>query len=139
MLTLSELELRILSELEEAGAEDVVTMLITVMEPVGDVTEVHDLQRALTTLVQADLVRMSMDRNSSGKLRSLSEEESLEVIADLRSGLRFDRDKKYWKDTRQSGPPFGSPFPYIIATPPGKDRAFNILDERGYQWWRRKK
>jgi hypothetical protein len=133
------LELRILSELEEAGAEDVVTMMVTVMQSAGDVGEVHDMQRALENLVQADFIRMSMERDESKRLRRLSKTESLDVIADLRSGLRFDSDRRYWKDTRHAGPPYGSPFPYIVATETGKENAFQILDQRGYQWWRGKK
>jgi hypothetical protein len=139
VLNLSELEFRILSELEEAGAEDVVTMMVTVMQPTGDVGEVHDMQRALENLVQVDFVRMSMDRDASKRLRRLSKAESLDVIADLQSGLRFDGDQRSWKDTRHTGPPYGSPFPYIVATEIGKEKAFEILDERGYQWWRAKK
>ena len=139
MPSLSELEMRILSELEEAGEEDVVTMMITVTEPTGDVSEVHDMQQALRRLVDADLVRMSMDREASGQLRDLPKDESLDVIADLQSGLRFDSDRKYWKDTRHTGPPYGFPFPYIVATEVGKEKALEILDSRGYQWWRPKK
>jgi hypothetical protein len=82
---------------------------------------------------------MSMGRDAGGKLRDLSASESLDVIADLKSGLRFRRDERLWTDTRQSGPPFGFPFPYIVNTSPGKEIGFRILEQRGYQWWRQRK
>ena len=74
MSELSELEMRVLSELEEAGEEDVVTMMMTVMPPTGQASEVDDMQRALESLVRADLVRMSMDRDTTGRLKALSKE-----------------------------------------------------------------
>jgi hypothetical protein len=136
---LSELEMRIVSELEEAGEEDIVTMMNTVVQPAGDIRELADVQQALENLVRADLIRMSMDRDATGRLRDLSASESLDVIADLNSGLRFKGDKRLWTDTRQSGPPYGFPFPYIVNTASGKKKGFEILEERGYQWWRPKK
>ena len=139
MSRLSELEMRVLSELEEAGEENVAAMLNTVMHPIGDPSELADMQQALENLVRADLVRMSMDRDPTGRLRDLSVDESLDVIADLTSGLRFNSATMYWADTRHSGPPFGDPFPYIVNTDTGKEKGFEVLDERGDQWWRPKK
>ena len=139
MYELSELEMRILSELEEAGEEDIVTMMLTVAEPTGDRRDVEEMQSALDSLVRLDLVRMSMDRDTSGRLRDLSRADSLEVIADLKSRLRFDSKKAIWVNAQRSGPPFDDPFPYIVNTKAGKEKGFEILDERGYQWWRPKR
>ena len=139
MPELSELEMRILSELEEAGEENVAAMINTIMQPVGDSAELTDMQRALANLVRDNFIRMSMDRDFAGRLRDLSADESLHVIADLASGLRFNGQKMYWTDTRHAGPPFGDPFPYIVNTESGKDKGSEILDKRGYQWWRPKR
>jgi hypothetical protein len=139
MAPLSELEMRILSELEEAGEENISAMMNTVIQPRGEASELLEMQRALMSLVQADLVRMSMDRDASGRLRDLSQSASRDVIADLTSGLRFNRERMLWTDTRHSGPPYGDPFPYIVNTESGKEKGFQILDQRGYQWWRPKK
>ena len=138
MSGLSELEMRVLSELEEAGEENVAAMLNTITRPVGDATELADLQRALENLLRGNFVRMSMDRDSTGRLRDLSADESLDVIADLTSGLRFNSEKMYWTDTRHNGPPYGDQFPYVVNTPAGKAKGFAILEKRGYQWWRPK-
>src|SRR5437016_4876766 len=124
MTPLSELEMRVLSELEEAGEENISAMMNTVIQPRGEASELLEMQRALMSLVQADLVRMSMDRDASRRLRDLSKHESLEVIADLPSGLRFNRERMLWTDTRHSGPPYGDPFPYIVNTKSGKEKGF---------------
>jgi hypothetical protein len=139
MSTLSELEMRILSELEEAGEEDVVTMINTVMECTGDVSEVRELQSALENLVRADFVRMSIDQDSSKRLRALTKEESLMVIAELQSHLRFKSSDGHWTDERHTGPPYDWPYPYIVNTDSGREKGFEILDERGYQWWWQKR
>jgi len=136
MYELSELEMRVLSELEEAGEEDIVTMMLTVTKATGDSRNVEEMQSALENLVREDLIRMSMDRDPSGRLRDLSRGESLRVIVDLKSHLRFNREKAIWVNAQHSGPPFGDPFPYIVNTASGKKKGFEILDERGYQWWR---
>jgi len=130
--------MRIVSELEEAGEEDVVTMMNTVVQPAGDPGELAEVQQALENLVHADLIRMSMDRDSSGRLKDFPKNESLDVIADLESGLSFNRERMLWTDTRHPGPPYADPFPYIVNTETGRKKGFEILDERGYQWWRRK-
>ena len=80
-----------------------------------------------------------MDRDSTGRLTDLSADESLDAVADLSSGLRFNSETMYWADARHSGPPFGDPFPYIVNTPTGKAKGLAILEGRGYQWWRPKK
>ena len=58
--------MRILAELEEAGEEDVPTLMNTVLKPAGDNSEVEMMRRALENLVRADLVRMSVDLDATG-------------------------------------------------------------------------
>lgn len=139
MSTVSELEMRILSELEEAGEEDVLALLVTAMEPIGDANEIEQLCGALNNLVGADLVRMSVDRDATRRLRALTQDESLAVIAELPANLRYNREGRHWIDMRHTGPPYGSPFPYVVGTDSGIVRALEILHERGYQWWRQNK
>jgi len=139
MPELSETEMRILSVLEELEYENVPAMMNTVMQPAGDVGELAEMQWALENLVQRDYAIMTMDLDSSGKFRRLSKDESMEVIADLRSGLRFNGDRTLWIDTRRKGPPFGLAFPFIVSTHSGRVKGREILEERGYQWWRAEK
>jgi hypothetical protein len=112
-LGLSELEARVLCEARQAGNEDVATMMMRVMPVSGHASELEDMQGALQDLVRADLIGMSMNRDAGGRLRPLSKEDSLDAIADLRSGLRFRVGR--WVDTRHSRAPMGEPFPYIVS------------------------
>jgi len=136
MSALSELEMRILSELEEAGQEDVFTLMVTVMNPSGEASEVEQMCEALSNLVRAGLVRMSVDRDVGLALRELPQDESLLTIAELAPNLRFQAEGGYWTDIRRTGRPFEDTFPYVLGTETGIARAFEILTERGYQWWR---
>lgn len=136
MSTLSELEMRILSELEEAGQEDVFTLMVTVMNPSGEASEVEQVCEALTNLVRAGLVRMSVDRDAGLALRELPQDGSLTIIAQLPPNLRFQTEGSYWADIRRTGRPFEDTFPYVLGTETGIARAFEILTERGYRWWR---
>ena len=138
MPMLSELEMRILSILEEFQYENVSTMMNTVMQPAGEARELADMQQALRALVLGGLIRMCMELDASGRFKPLSPDESLDTINDLASGLRFDVDRKLWMDTRRKGPPFGFAFPFMLATKGARARGRDILEERGYQWWRSK-
>ena len=138
MGTLSETAERILSELEEAGEEDVVTMINTITTRKGTSDEVNNLTSALHELIKADLIRMSLERGDDLRLTELSVEESIRSAAKISDLLSFDPESNYWKDTRRTGPPYKSSYPYIINTKKGEDLGFKILDRRGYQWWRDK-
>lgn len=136
MSALSELEMRILSELEEAGQEDVFTLMVTVMKPVGEVREVEQMCEALTNLVRADLVRMSADRDADLALRELPQDKSLMIIAQLPPNLHFQTEGGYWADIRRTSRPLEDTFPYVLGTETGIAKALEILTDRGYQWWR---
>jgi hypothetical protein len=123
MLNLSELEMRILSELEEAGEENVPTIANTVTNVRGDQLELSEIRSALESLVRADLIRIALDG------RDMNAQESLGVLAVLETHLIFNSEGKHWTGGSE-------PWPDIIATRTGKETAFQILDERGYQWWR---
>ena len=135
---LSEIALRILSELEEAGEENIPAMLNTIIDGQGASNEVPDYQHALRELVTVDLVRMTIERDASRRLAAASKAVSFEEIDRISTYLRFDHEAKLWRDSRRSGPPFPSLFPQIVCTEAGRRKAFEILDERGYQWWRKK-
>ena len=60
MIDLTEMEQRVLSELEEFWEENVFAMLNTIIEPAGDAREVALLQQALRGLVERDYVVMGL-------------------------------------------------------------------------------
>jgi hypothetical protein len=138
---LSELEQRILSELEEAWEEEVTTIANTVFPPSGTPTEIDEMAEALASLVNADLVRISIDYDYTRKLRPLSKEQSLEVINTLASEFEFDRDGEHWAWKKFKLPlkAYQVQIPEILPTQAGLVKAREILEERGYQWWRSKR
>jgi hypothetical protein len=138
---LSELEQRILSELEEAWAEQVTTIANAVFPPNGAPAEIDENTKALANLVNADLVKMSVDFDDAKKLRPLSKEESLEVINSVPSEFELARagGNWAWKKFRLPLKPCEVQIPEILATQTGLVKAREILEERGYQWWRQKK
>lgn len=124
---LSEVAARILAELEEAGAENFTSTVNTIMDRSGNEQEIQDSITALEELVRAGL--SVLRREGSQKLSS---EKSLEVLSQLSSDVSFDSDDRLWKSDD------ALPLVEIVATELGRTLAFEILDERGYQWWRQK-
>jgi hypothetical protein len=86
--TMLEMEMRILSILEEFEYENVPTMMNTIMQPKGDASELADMRGALKALVSSDLIGMCTELDALGKLRPLSKQDSIEVIENLGSGIR---------------------------------------------------
>lgn len=66
---------------------------------------------------------MTRERNQSNG------EHSIELLLTLASMVQFESEEGLWKWNKKS------PIVEIIATEKGRELAFEILDERGYQWW----
>ena len=126
----SELESRILAELEESGEENVLTLMAAVLQPIiGDAREIEQISAALTSLVRADLARMAIDVDPvAGGMRALSPDESLACIAALAANLRYDTHWTHMFDK--------APLAFAVLTDRGLAMATEILDARGVQWWR---
>ena len=142
MADLTELEMRVLSELEEAGQEEILTLINTVMTVTGDPGEIDEIESALNELFRSGFARIAIDRDDSDRLRRLSVEKSLAHVLNLRKKLQFREEDKHWTDVDDHGPPYSPTYeepPYVVCTAAGKERAFQILDDRGYQWWRQSK
>jgi len=63
MQRIGEIEQRILSKLEEAGEENVPTLLNTITQWTGHSSEFAQVQKALEKLVKRDLVRTAVQSN----------------------------------------------------------------------------
>jgi hypothetical protein len=90
MIDLTEMEQRVLSELEEFWEENVFAMLNTIIEPAGDAREVALLQQALRGLVERDYVVMGLQGFSPREQEKLERRTSLDLISDLGNWFRFD-------------------------------------------------
>ncbi len=136
-----ELEMRILSELEELRAENVVAMMNTVVMTKGDAGQIAEACLALEELTQSGLIRMAIDYNERKKLRSASVEESMAIIRAIPGNVHFDAGKGLWLWSSLTLPLklYDVPIPEILVTSEGLAKARSILEERGYQWWRQKR
>jgi hypothetical protein len=124
---LSEAAARILSELEEAGAENFSSTVNTITERSGEERELTDSVNGVDQLISLGLAVLRYKDS-----QKLSKEASLEAISHLPSNVTFDPEERLWKSDNST------PLVEIVATERGRDLAFDILDERGYQWWRQK-
>lgn len=122
---LSELAARILAELEEAGAENFSSTVNTVTARNGDEREIDDSVEAV-----GDLVRLGFAVLRRYREPKLSREGSVDFLTSLAPSVSFDPDDRLWKWDEKL------PLVEIVATDRGRELAFEILDERGYQWWR---
>lgn len=136
MQIFSEWEMRILAVLEEAGEENVPALLNTIVDPIGVPEELTALQEALSKLVDFDYIRMSTGLDAFKRLERSSKSISLEIITEMQTRLIYDIRTRLWRDRQHHGPPYLEPFPYVVYTGSGRQKATEILSERGYQWWR---
>ena len=133
---LTELEMRVLAMLEEAGEESVVITLNTVIDPSGDQVELAEFQATLTKLVDKKLIEVELASIPMGRVPLTTDKSHVEV-AQLTQHCRFRPNEGHWTDTRESGPPYyQTPLPNLLLTEPGRSLSVEILESRGYQWWR---
>lgn len=135
MITVYELELRILAELEEAGQGDVATVMNVVFLPTRTPDQLESYLEALSNLVMRDEVRLSTSLGPDRRLKVLSIEASLREIKDQRAVLIYDSEREYWIDSSITGPPYGPYYPYAVLTDIGRRKSEEALGRRGYQWW----
>ena len=134
---LTEMEQRVLPELEEFWEENVFAMLNTIIDPTGDTGEVALLQQALAGLAERDYIIMGFESSFPRNRERLSTVASLGLISRLHEWFRFDLEDPHW--TLRKGDIKKDRVPMIYSTESGREKAFEILDQRGYQWWRQKK
>jgi hypothetical protein len=139
MIDLEEAKQRVLSELEEAEEEDVPTLLNTIFPPSGHEEEARLIVDALEALVRDGLVLIAVANSEKDSWIILDKDRSLAEVGRLQTFIHFVAAKSYWDDRRDVGPPYNTfNTPRVVTTNEGNERAFEILDERGYQWWRQK-
>lgn len=126
-----EIALRILSELEEFGAENISSTMNTVLDITGAEVDVEIFQDALEALIRTGQAEIGYVDDTKGKIESVSAKEALMVAQTLPQSLKFDAGQGFWIwDEKQ-------PWAQIVLSPGGFKTARELLDERGYQWWRK--
>ncbi len=132
---LDELEERLISELEEAGFEDLITLLQTVTARSGTPEELASIREAVNTLLGAGLVTIMSEATLPNHPMELRQSEAEALLANMASEFRFDATKRYWLYTKENGPPFVLQYPEVRLTAAGRSAATVILARRGHRWW----
>lgn len=134
MIDVKEIAARALSELEEAGQENIPTIMNTIFEPAGEPWEKEGVIEAINGLVTQGLARMASERDESGRLVDASLDDSMEILSGISTTLSFDVERSLWTDENI----LSEEYPELVITELGWEKSRKILDERGYQWWRQK-
>jgi hypothetical protein len=130
LIDVPEMMQRILAELEEAGEENVSSMLNTIVVPSGERSELAVYKSALAQLVEQDLVRVEFETDDNS--RPPPQQNATNIVQSLDTYLRYSGEDREW------GFVDGNRAPVVIGTDSGLARAEAILEDRGYQWWRQR-
>lgn len=131
MISSDEMQQRILAEVEECAAEEVlVAVLNTVIdETEGFPEEVTLFREAIQQLIDEGLILMAPKNEPGERLVEVDAAQSRAMLVETLQPLFFRAD-----DLRWTADPFVST--YAVLTDAGRLAGKKILGERGYQWWR---
>jgi hypothetical protein len=136
MIDLNEMSSRVLASLEEAGSERANPLLNTVIDPTGHTEEVAFFQLALLELLTQKRITVRMTSMLHGD-QPLSDEEAKAEIERLSAHYIFNSARGVWSDLRYANPPYYQlPEPDIVLTRAGRTKSVELLQQRGYEWWR---
>lgn len=134
---ISETAQRILSELEEARFEDIITLLQTVTDRTGLASELAQFLSALRELLQQSCVNITPEARFRDPYTPLERSGAEALLSQLPELVYFDKRQFYWLYRAEDGPPFTMRYPGLKPTDLGLTIAREILEARGYQWWRK--
>jgi hypothetical protein len=126
---LSEVAQRILAELEEWSQENFPTLLNTCCGTVGEPGECIQLRDALAGLYASGLVCFTIPDEERVTFPVLDDAASIELLGTFEHYLQYDNDRQIWTGRAR-------PWPQVIATPEAQARGRQLMDVRGYRWWR---
>lgn len=127
MENLSKLQRRVIAVLEEAGEEDLATLLNTVDNWRGTSVEVEKIRDALTRMLHYELIKVASIRDNTTLLWTpLTKEGALAVLQQLGRCLQWCQDESLW---RWKG---GETRPTVLLTDSGQALARRVLSEDGW-------
>jgi hypothetical protein len=135
MIQVSELDARMLAELEEAQEQTITSLLNTVIQPIGAPAEVSAYREASLSLIKRGLVRIAVLYDKNRRLVDEDMERSVELLNLFVSEFIFDRKQNLWVMSGQSTLPRTDSFPHLVLTEAGLSQAIELLQQRGYRWW----
>ena len=135
---LTELEQRIVSDLEEADAsiENVFAIANSVISATGASSEVLEVVAALRRLLERGFILMGLETIDQRPVERFNVPNSLRLIDDLPGWFRYSGLEPHW--TLNKGDFRTCRYPVACLTEHGKLRAREILESRGFRWWVRK-
>lgn len=136
MIDSGEMKNRILATLEEAGFENANSLLNTVITPSGNSAELKLFEDALVELLDEGAVFIEMTDNRWPRDWRQGDDGRL-LIENLSAYYVYDLSERIWKDSRfHLQADKALPEPRVSLTDAGNTKSIEILQERGYEWWR---
>lgn len=135
-MPIDELAQRVLATLEEAGEENIPTLMNAVLDVSGGEADILALKKALHGLLDEGFVSWATAPVPGERLKGLENQDLNSEVYNISNWLQYDATRAVWIDSRVSGPPFLDNYPYILLTQLGRLKSWEILASRGYQWWR---
>jgi hypothetical protein len=120
-------ERRVLALLEEAGEEDIATLVNTVINSRGLVSEIQVIRSALNSLLMRGLIEIARSRDETTRQWiAVSREQAVELLQQLTTNLNWSDDEQIWKWQH------GLPRAETVLTSAGVVAANNVLREDGW-------
>lgn len=127
---------RILATLEEAGEENIPTLMNTLAGSPDATWNVRVVQGILSDLLHDGLVTLAAQAAYGQRLTDLQLDAAKDEIVHIADWLHYDSARGYWLDGRITGRPYSDSYPNVRLTAAGRRESVRILSERGYEWWR---
>jgi hypothetical protein len=136
MITSSEMELRILSELEEIRFNSITSLLNTVAVSGGDGENLIAFRDACLSLLLDGYIYFTINKDRQGKFVAEELGSSIEKIKEIVGNLMFDSEGHLWIMSKKVSLELKPrSFPHLVLTNLGLEKSIEVLEERGSRWW----
>lgn len=137
MKGLPDIAQRLLSELEEARFELIITLLVTITPNTGAPEELANFQFGAKVLLGRDFITMTGETTTWRDGPDLSKAEAMALVGRLPEMIAVDPNLGRWRLVDNPGPPFTKVHAGIVPTDAGLALARQILEVKGYKYWTR--
>lgn len=121
---LKRLGFKIFVELEELHVQNIFSLLNTVIEPTGNVQELHDYRDVLIDWASNGYIVIGVDDKDRAD-EDLNAGQTVEFLGRLEELFRFDEEGAHW--TLRDGDVRTTELPAVILTDKGLQKAIEVL------------